>query len=343
MTKVTMQDIAYALNVSRVSVWKVFNNQDGVSDKLREKVMHKASELGYIKPSSTLPVKNKNALTVSVIVCRPNSSRFWTDIIHRIAQELCGQNVNLMYTYVPTSYEKGYTLPEILKDGTVQGAIVINVYDKEIVNLLNDLSISLVFLDSTTSFSHFELKGDLVLIEGHDSILSIVDHLVDIGLKDIGFMGDIRYAMTNNHRYKGYISAINMHGLVLDANHLMADTFNIFDYYQDVCKYLDSLDSFPEAFVCVSDFLANFIYQYFLEHPHRLTQPIMVTGFDGSTEYTNVNGCITTAVVDTYQIGKRLAHQLLYRIDNPFAQKEVVFIYPQLRFIDKPLLPQPNT
>ena len=39
MSKVTMQDIADALGVSRVSVWKVFNDQPGVSNTLKHSIL----------------------------------------------------------------------------------------------------------------------------------------------------------------------------------------------------------------------------------------------------------------------------------------------------------------
>ena len=47
MSKVTMQDIADALGVSRVSVWKVFNDQPGVSSALKHSILDMASKLGY--------------------------------------------------------------------------------------------------------------------------------------------------------------------------------------------------------------------------------------------------------------------------------------------------------
>lgn len=46
MSKVTMQDIADALGISRVTVWKVFHNHAGVSAALRENVRNKAREMG---------------------------------------------------------------------------------------------------------------------------------------------------------------------------------------------------------------------------------------------------------------------------------------------------------
>ena len=47
MSKVTIQDIADALGVSRNTVSKAINNADGLADATREKILQKAVEMGY--------------------------------------------------------------------------------------------------------------------------------------------------------------------------------------------------------------------------------------------------------------------------------------------------------
>ena len=123
MSKITMQDIADALGISRVTVWKVFKNQSGVSDSLRENVLNKARELGYSKiPLPAAPALNMEEKTVSLIISRPDSSTFWTNIIHQMAQDLSCHNIHMLYTCVPSAYTEGYVLPSILESGDVQGA-----------------------------------------------------------------------------------------------------------------------------------------------------------------------------------------------------------------------------
>lgn len=79
MEKVTMKDIADALNISRVTVSKAFNNQAGVSDALRETIFDKARELGYTKlpyqaqTGSQAPAAQEER-TVALVVSRPESS-----------------------------------------------------------------------------------------------------------------------------------------------------------------------------------------------------------------------------------------------------------------------------
>ena len=172
MSKVTMQDIADALGVSRVSVWKVFNKHPGVSDSLKNSIMEMAAKLGYngvaqIDSGIEFGSKYKN---ISLVVSRPDSSVFWTDIIHSIAKELALHNVNLIYTYVPGTYNENFQLPDILTEGDISGIIVLNLYDKHIIKRISRLETPKVFLDTVPSITGKILDCDLVLIEGRNSI-----------------------------------------------------------------------------------------------------------------------------------------------------------------------------
>ena len=106
-----------------------------------EALEKKAKELGYSKfmqEPAAIPNDPQEDKTVSLIVSRPDSSTFWTNIIHRLAQELATHNINLLYTYVPSSYTPSYSFPSALTNGTVSGAIILNVYDTKMVELINN-------------------------------------------------------------------------------------------------------------------------------------------------------------------------------------------------------------
>ena len=329
MNKVTMQDIADALGISRVTVWKVFNNYANVSAALRESVLAKAKEMGYTKGVSELesPESERN---VSVIVSRPNSAVFWTNIIHRLAQELYLHNINLMYTYMPSRYSENYKMPPILHSNTVQGAIVLNVYDIKLMEQINQLKIPKVFLDIVPQFDRSKLSGDLLLLEGFHCIYQITESILDRGVRDIGFIGDIQYAKTNLDRYKGFCQCMKDHGIAVKEEICMTSKIGIFSYDKEIYRFLDSLEKLPEAFVCASDYVASFVQQYMDEHAQELDHPVTLTGFDNTDEYANVRGRIITANVPTGLLGKRLALQLLFRINHPDAPHELTFIKPYI-------------
>lgn len=336
MNKVTMQDIADALGISRVTVWKVFNNYSNVSAALRESVLAKAKEMGYTKGVSELE-QTETGRNVSVIVSRPNSAVFWTNIIHRLAQELYLHNINLMYTYMPSKFSEQYKMPPVLQGNAIQGAIVLNIYDMKLMEQINQLKIPKVFLDIVPEFDNCGLNGDLLLLEGYHSIYRITESVVEKGRKKIGFIGDIQYAKTNLDRYRGFCQCMRDHGLPVREEICMTRKIGIFSYDKEISGFLDSLEEFPEAFVCASDYVAHFLEHYLSEHQNRIHGGIMVTGYDGSNEYTNVDGRITTAEVKTGLLGKRLAMQIIYRMEHEDAPYETTFIEPSIIFRDSVL------
>ncbi|MDE6943101.1 MAG: LacI family DNA-binding transcriptional regulator [Lachnospiraceae bacterium] len=335
MEKVTMKDIADALNISRVTVSKAFNNQAGVSDALRETIFDKARELGYTKlpyqaqTGSQAPVAQEER-TVALVVSRPESSFFWTGIIHRMAQELSEYNINLMYVYVPSTFTRDFVLPSVLFGSTLSGIAVVNVYDPVILGMVNDLPLPKVFLDTIPTLTNRKLNGDLLLIEGYRTEAEITESLILDGHKEIGFIGDINYAQTNKERYLGYRESMDRYKLPIRPEYCCIDSMGVFSYEKEIYAYLDGLSQWPTSFVCVSDYVAHFVQQYLSDHQQKLPHPVVLTGFDNTDEYTNVSGRITTANVPTGLLGKRMALQLLFRTNHPDAPDELTFIKPSI-------------
>ncbi len=338
--KATMQDVADALGISRVTVWKVFNNKGGVSEPLWQQITEKAKELGYAHQTATRVLRTPALLkqqplegvTISVIVSRPESSLFWTGIIHRIAKELAKRSINLLYTYVPSSYNEGYRLPELLSSGTVQGAIIINVYDEKMLRLVNELTIPKVFLDTVTAVPTYELTGDVLLLEGRNTIYQITDSIIKKGRRNIGFIGDVSYARTNRDRYQGFLDALQDNGIPVKSENCLLGPFGIYHYDDQISDFLDSFKKMPEAFVCASDYVAHFTYRHLAARGLEMPKDVALSGYDGTREYDNVAGLLTTVSVQTALLGKRLTQTLLTRIETPELPYELIYINPQIVF-----------
>lgn len=333
MRKVTMQDLADSLNVSRVTVWKVFNDYPGVSETLRNQIMAKAVEMGYLKSEQSTPAEQPVdiadedvQITVSVVVSRPDTSMFWISIIHCIAKQLAKDNINLMYTYLPSKYNDSYTLPAVLSNGTVQGIIVLNVYDVTLLQMLNKLRIPKVFLDIVTSIPEDTLTGDLLLLEGHNSIRKITNSIIEKGRTEIGFIGPTDYARTNQDRYEGFLAAMSSNHLPVNPKLCLTGNIGIDTYQEEIDQFLSRLDKMPQAFVCVNDFVANLVLQYMNGHKIQVPKDVAISGYDGITEHGNLTNYLTTVQVDSSALGKRLVRQLLYRINDPDSAYEIIYL-----------------
>ncbi len=334
MSKPTMQDIANQLSTSRITVWKALNNRPGVSENLRRQIQQTAAEMGYSHSSAGEAATSDVARSrnVAVAVCRPESSAFWMQIIHQIAKDLALSGVNLIYTYLPANYKEGYTLPPTLTDGTVEGVIVLNTYSLPVLQLLTELPIPKVYLDTAPTMPPDRLHGDLLIIEGRRLTREITGRLLDTGRSRLGFIGDIGYAQTNADRYQGFLDAHTQRGLTPSPAFTLTGPFGLRTHFEEISYFLDGLAMMPDAFVCVSDYIAHFVQRYFDEHAIDPEDRILLTGFDNNNEYLNVAEKITTVDVRPRTIGARLAAKLLFSISHPDATHEVSYVNSQILY-----------
>lgn len=343
MKKPTMQDIADAAGVSRVTVWKVLNNHSGVSESMSSQILQEAVQLAYpLPPNLRIPVPKETApplnttdhsTTISVVVSRPDSSIFWSNTIHEIAKEISKLNCNLMYTYVPTGIPEDYILPAQLTNGYMQGIIVLNVYDHKLLSMLNELAIPKVFLDTVNNFDQSTLSGDLILLEGKSAVETITNSFIDKeGYTQIGFIGDIDYAVTNHLRYDGYLASMEKHQISINPAFIKTGTIGIETYREEIFSYLSHLKNMPEAFVCVSDFVASIVYQYLSQNGYSIPEDIALSGYDNITDYIDMSDFLTTVNVNTSSLGNRLITQLMYRIQNSDAPLETIYLKSEIIF-----------
>ena len=156
----------------------------------------------------------------------------------------------------------------------------------ELIN--NTLNIPKVFLDTVPEVGNRALHGDLLLIEGYNTMYEITQSILERGITNIGFIGDIHYAITNKDRYIGFCHCLKDHNIPLNPAICHTDPIGIFSYHNDLYAFLDSIPELPQAFICASDYIAHFLHLYLTEHPERIPNGIILTGFDGSNEYTNI-------------------------------------------------------
>ena len=338
MKKPTMQMIADAAGVSRITVWKVFNNHPGVSPSLQRHIIETAQQMDYplpetlISADTALPANPTETIntTFSVVISRPDTSNFWMSMIHEIAKESGKKNISLLYTYIPTEIPDDYVLPPQLTNGSIQGIIVLNIYNTRLLKLLNNLSLPKVFLDLTPDFPAETLAGDLVLLGGKAPVCAITEDVIHHGKRNIGFIGDIHYALTNRMRYEGYLEAMKKHRLTINPEYCFTSPIGVENYESAIYTYLSSLKSLPDAFICVSDFVAHCAYKFLTTHDYIIPEDILLTGYDNQSDFIEIHSWLPTVNVNTSALGSRLFHQLEYRIANPDADYETILTKPQL-------------
>ena len=246
-------------------------------------------------------------------------------IIHQVAKELSFLNANLVYTYLPSSVDEDYVLPATLTNGNTQGMIVMNVYNEQLVRLLSSLPVPKVFLDTPTRIPPSQLNGDLLLMENADSVSCITEHLIQQGKKTFGFIGDVNYARSNFERYEGFKNTLVRHHIPRDPSLFLTGSIGMDTHKEEIDSFLDTFSKMPDAFVCVSDYVACILIQLLNKRGYRVPEDVAVAGFDHNLEHPLAED-LTTVQVFNQDLGQRLAHQILFRMKHPQARHEVTYV-----------------
>jgi LacI family transcriptional regulator len=340
MDHITLKEAANQLHLSRITVSKVLNNKPGVSLETKKKVLRKLAENGYDKLTPEQlqlagKITERRARCIAVVTIAPEFSEFWLKIINAISTSLAGTDYDFIYSILTKNEEGNYTIPKIIDQRHVSGIIVINVYDDEIIHSLLDMGIPVSFLDTTPSMFREDAGGDLLLLDGFNSIKQITEHMIEKGLTEFGFIGDITYAKTMLDRWEGFQAALAAHGLPLQQKYCFTSCPGGHFYYpEEISAVLDGLSSLPQAFVCANDYIAFMLIDKLKKRGCRVPEDISISGYDNIRENLTAESRLTTVCVDTEILGRRLVKQILMRIGIPDLPRETIFIQPKIIYRD---------
>ena len=149
MSKITLQDIADELDLSRVTISKVINHKPGVAEETRERVFNALYKYNYknyqelVKQAST----RQQSYHIAILSIAPDFSEFWLTIIRSISQNSKHKITNPLIFFLGANPDESYNLPPGFDAEHIDGAIVINVYDNLLINQLVAQDIPTVYLD----------------------------------------------------------------------------------------------------------------------------------------------------------------------------------------------------
>ena len=332
--KVTIQDIADALGVSRNTVSKALNNTGTLADATREKVLQKATEMGY-KQFSYANITNltKNEpLTPEKPECGEialfttsflNNSHFASTMLDKFQKELSLLGYSLaMHRILPDELEN-LQLPGSLDLKKTAGILCIELFDEEYSQMVCDLDIPVLFVD-TPANPEIPLKADRLFMDNRSSLHQFIKEMVRRGKTKIGFIGEFLHCHSFFERYMAYRDGMYLYGLECpeeyciignkkDVKHPSSE-----DYKEYLMESLQKIEQFPDVFICANDFVALDAMQVFKKMGISVPKDVYLCGFDDSQESKLISPSLTTIHIHSQIMGFSAVHLLMSRIREPY-------------------------
>lgn len=331
LKRVTMQDIANACGLSRNTVSKIFNGRGAVPDSTREYVLAKAQEMGYyqqVADADTPLAQKTSSQNIALLThSKPLNHNFGSLFITNFTDQICRSGYNLkVFEISDQEYSKKVFPPHFALED-VSGIVAIELFDREYTQMLCNLGIPVLLIDSYTRAPSDLMQCDLVYMENYASSIALTSQMIASGAKSIGFVGDINHCSSFRERWNGYRAALSDAQLPLDRDVcILVDDSEPYGEVSWMMEKLNSMSRIPDGFVCANDFIAIRVMQALQKKGLSVPKDVMVTGFDGSPEAEVVSPSLTTAQIPSADIGRLSADMLLERIASPKLPYRCTFV-----------------
>ena len=254
--RVTIQDIADALGLSRNTVSKAINNTGVLAEATRERILQKAVEMGYkqfsyvtfmnanqsVKASLSLPsaqteksadgslsdnlfvqsmrqkITDGPRVIAMLSIGLLGSSHFSSTMMDRFQMELSLLGYELVMYRIGPNHLASMTLPSPITRETVAGIICFEIFDRDYSNMLCDCGIPILFVDSPVSPCDSTLRADRLLMENRSNIYLLIQEMQRRGRQRIGFIGNPYHCLSFFERYMAYLEALHMTGLPISED-----------------------------------------------------------------------------------------------------------------------------
>lgn len=336
-TKVTIQDIADALGISRNTVSKAINNSEGIADSTRIKILNKATEMGYKQFSyvaSAVGLTDSRALqdtfghqaepgskgeitllTAGLI----NQSHFASTTLDIFQQELHKMGYLLNLLRVPEEDVLSLSLPSGYNSDATKAIVCIEIFDWDYAQMLCSLNVPILFIDGPARINGRFLPADQLYMENFSPVESFVHDMIERGCSRIGFIGSHSHCQSFYERYSAFYLGVSMSGRPIDNAFIINS-----NEYSVIKNHLSNMKDFPDVFICANDFLAIDVIQILSGLGKSVPEDVLICGFDDAQESKWCKPQLTTIRINTEIIAYSASYLLMSRINTPDMDYRVV-------------------
>lgn len=311
--KVTMQDIADRLNISKNSVSQALSGKPGVSEETRRLVQNTADELGYSYSNSRnqKQVEKKTLKNIALIASDYAFSlkSFFGEIYLSIEKELRARGMNLFIEPIDSISIENLTLPSLLTNHEIDGVIILSHISTDYTAKIISTGIPTVLID------HHEpsLQSDSILTNNRFGAFTAVEHLIQLGHQDIAFVGDVDISPSYQERLEGYLLALRRYRIQPKEAFMFT---NAQEKLNEINLFIDNLDDQPSAWFCVNDGHGFLVTSVLQQRGFKVPEDVSVCSFDNGQLSQISTPMITTMDIDLNYYGKKAVEQLCWRIEN---------------------------
>lgn len=330
MATMTIKDIARICNVSISTVSRAINNDPGINEKTRERILAVVREFNYIPNNSARNLKMAETNTVALLIKGINNPFFhamYPYFQHGLEEEGCQF---LLHT-VQEDQDETYVAEEIAKEKKLRGMIFLGGMIENPDTALKRIQIPLVLCSVAAGPATGQRsQAASVAIDDVRESFRVTDYLCKKGHRRIAIIAGRRSDYTVGRlRLEGYRQGLQANGIPFDPSLVGYMKDDIPEYseangYAVTRELLEAGGDFTAIFA-ISDRIAMGVYKAIHEAGRRIPEDYSVVGFDGIEMTKYMHPSLTTVIQPVQQMVESSIRLLMRQMRGEGEREQLIY------------------
>ena len=339
-SKVTIQDIADALGLSRNTVSKAINNTGVLADATRDRILAKAVEMGYKQfsyinatgmanaASPAASGRNEIAIFTTLFL---NTSHFASTMLDKFQREAAQLGYSTTLHRILPEDLQSRSLPKSMNPERTAGIVCFEVFDEPYARMVCTCGIPVLFVDTPVCRDGRPLEADRLYMDNTVGISDFVGRMSARGKRKIGFIGEYTHCQSFFDRFMAFRNAMYLCDLPINEDWCitgnLTDEEDVMDhpYRSYLYHTFKNMKTLPDVFICANDFIAFDAMQVFKLLGIAVPKDVYLFGFDDSPESRLVTPTLSTVHIHSQIMGYSATQLLISRINEPNLNFRTVY------------------
>jgi len=276
----TVKDIARESGYAIGTVSRVLNNQSGVSEEARKKVMEVVEKYHFRPNSNAKHLKQQYNSGVAIIVKGAKNMLFATlvETLQRLIEE---KGYACLIYYISEDEHEVEQALQVCRDSHPLGILFLGSNLENFKEGFQQVHIPCVMVTNSAKGLEFDNLSS-VSIDDKKAAYTAVEHLISLGHTKIGILGgEMQYSNPARARYEGCLNAFRDYHVAFDAEKQFESSyFTMEGGYQAMKSLLRKNPEITSVFA-MSDVTALGAIRAIRDCGMSVPEDISVVGFDG--------------------------------------------------------------
>ncbi|MEQ2528908.1 LacI family DNA-binding transcriptional regulator [Bacillaceae bacterium CLA-AA-H227] len=330
---VTIKDIAKMANVSVATVSNALNGKESVKPKTKEQILKLAKELNYVPNSIAQGLVKNSTKTINIVISGPSSFNLFSNpnffqLVRSITIYLDKIGYYVLLSIIDMD-EELQKIPRIAQSRSSDALILLGSRrsNDELIAMINRINIPTLVIDRGT------FKEDIVTVsvDNQKCTYLATRHLLEMGHRRIGFLGEIPGYRLAEERLEGYRQALDEEGIPYDESIVIKG-----DYYQEsglvgIRQLLAHAVPRPTAVTIANDLMALGAIEGIEQEGLRIPEDISIIGCDNIPNLHLLKVPLSTVSIPFSEIGRLAAKKAVGILEGNDQLPRQIMLTPELR------------